>query len=282
MSYYYYQLSQPEEVEDSIRTTVSLRYPNSRNRQTPSCQQHQHYHDNSPYRPRAATDSIPYADASVGHPRAGNLSRDTGTSSSEETVNRNVPCPSIKNPRTTSSGGPASSRRRRRCPPPTPSPPATFLDSEDATSLNNLLDALDDLDVVEEDRRSSLATTGSSRDDEMAKDEEAVVVRHVPPRPTLASILISIPPPATPPPPENETDVYTGEEFQQNLEDPTRRINLNSATNHSNYVSFVLPPPPLSPPKEDNQRKVSTAGFSTSDGSMQVCSASCSSSGGSL
>lgn len=268
MSHYYYQLPQPEDAEDSVCTTVPLRYPNRRDRQPHKCQQYQHYHENLPYRPRASIDSIPFADAdsSSGQPCAGNLSRDPGTSSSEETVNRNPPCPNTKNPRTTSSAG-STSRRRRRCPAPTPSPPATFLDSEDATSLNNLLDALDDLDVVEEDRRSSLATTGSSRD-----DEESVVVHNAPPRTTLASILTLIPPPATPPPPENETDLDTGEHQQQiqiqqqnqQLRLPTRGINRHTTTNHSSYgVSFVLPPPPPSPPREDSQQKVSTTHHSS-------------------
>ncbi|XP_021920256.1 uncharacterized protein LOC110830093 isoform X2 [Zootermopsis nevadensis] len=254
MSYYYYQLPQPEEVDDSVHTTVSLRYPNRGNRQPPTCQQYQHHHDNRPYRPRASTESIPFADAEAtsGQPRAGNLSREAATSSSEETVNRNPPCPNIKHPRITSSAGTASSRRRRRCSPSTPSPPATFLDSEDAASLNNLLDALDDLDVVEEDRRSSLATTGSSRDDEMARDEEALVVHNVPPRTTLASILISIPPPTTPPPPENETDVDIGEQQQHQHV----RRHLEQLPTRINNASFVLPP--SAPPKEDNQQKVSS------------------------
>ncbi|XP_069671802.1 lysine-specific demethylase 9-like [Periplaneta americana] len=274
MSHYYYQLPQPEEVEDSIYTTGSLRHPNRRNRHLPHYHQQQHA-DNHPYRPRSSTDSIPFVDAdSSGHARAGSLSQDAGTSSSEETVNRHPHHTHINNPRALSAGS-TPHRRRQRYPPPPPSPPATFLDSEDATSLNNLLDALEDLDVVEEDRRSSLATTGSSRDDEVVGDEEPAVVNNGPPRPTLASILVSIPPPPTPPPPESEMDVQQLHELElhqkyhqqrqqqeqqkqrQLQKQPARRMNPTSATNHSNHtVSFVLPPPPPPPPKEELQLKV--------------------------
>ncbi|PSN56051.1 hypothetical protein C0J52_11799 [Blattella germanica] len=231
MSYYYYQLPQAEELDDTMYSGGSLRHTTNRGRTS----HHQ------PYRPRSSTDSIPFVDAD--QPR----SRDPATSSSEETVNRLA-----SYPQTDPRGGAASLRRRRRYPPPPPSPPATFLDSEDATSLNNLLDALDDLDV-EEDRRSSLATTGSSRDDEV---EEAVVPHNGPPRPTLASILVSIPPPPTPPPPENEMSIEQRQELQklrQLQKHPMRRINPSSAANHN--VSFVLPPPPPSPPKEHPQPK---------------------------
>jgi hypothetical protein len=264
MSYYYYHLPPPGEVEDSASTTGSLRHQNSRNPQPQSSHQYQHCHDNRPYRPQSSTDSIPFvdADASSGQPRATNLSYDLGTSSSEETVNRHSTFPHINKPRITSSTGATSVRLRRRYPPPPPSPPATFLDSEDAASLNNLLDALDDLDVVEEDRLSSLTTTGSSRDDEVAVEEEPVVTRNGPPRPTLASILVSIPPPPTPPPPENE-DRDDGQERhqqqrEQQLRQPVRRSGLYSATQRSNHNARFIPlRQPTSPPKDYNQLKVS-------------------------
>ena len=226
MSYYYYQLPQAEELDDSMYTSGSLRHATNRGRQ-----------DNRPYRPRSSTDSIPFvdADSTCGHPRTGALSRDPATSSSEETVNRHPPHYQYDNRNPCAA---PSARRRRRYPPPPPSPPATFLDSEDATSLNNLLDALDDLGV-EEDRRSSLATTGSSRDG----DEDAVSPLNGPPRPTLASILVSIPPPPTPPPPENEMTLEQRQELQQ-YQEQTRRVT----------TSFILPSPP--PPPEDFQTKV--------------------------
>lgn len=248
MSYYYYQLRQAHEEEDAVYPTGSIRHPNRGSRQSSSYQQSQHYHDNRPYRPRASTDSIPFADAdtSSNKIRVGKPPLDEGTSSSEETVNRQ---PSRTNkPRTVSAG--TALRHRRPCPPPPPSPPATFLDSEDATSLNNLLDALDDIDVVEEDRRSSLTTTGSSRD-----DEEPVVFRNGPSRPTLASILVSIPPPPTPPPPEN--DMEHGQVYQRKEKRLGRSV--WTITHHSNpTASFELPPPPPTPPAMDSPRKVST------------------------
>jgi hypothetical protein len=252
MSYYYCQVRQADEQEDSVYTSSSLRHPNRGNRQPP-CQQYQHSHHNRPYRPQASTDSIPFADAeaSSGIPRAGKPLRDAGTSSSEETVNR---LPSyINKPRTIKSAGTTSLRRRRPCPPPPPSPPASFLDSEDATSLNNLLDALDDIDVVEEDRRSSLTTTttGSSRD-----EDEPVIVRNGQTRPTLASILISIPPP----PPEKDTE--HGQMCQHEEAQHTQRQvrqSIWSTTHHSNpIVNFELPPAPPLSPKEDNKQTVST------------------------
>jgi len=247
MSYYYYhQLRQADEEEDAVHPTSSLRHPNRGSRQSSSCQQ---YHDNRPYRPRASTDSIPFADADVssGKFRVGKLLRDAGTSSSEETVNRQPSRPD--KPRTLSAG--KSLSHRRPCPPPAPSPPATFLDSEDATSLNNLLDALDDIDVVEEDRRSSLTTTGSSRD-----DEEPTAFRNGPSRPTLASILVSIPPPPTPPPPENYMEY--GQVYQRK---ETQRVGRSvwTTTHHGKPTAkFELPPPPPMPPEIDNAQKVST------------------------
>ena len=248
MSYYYYQLRQADEDKDTVYPTGSLRHPNRGSRQSSSSQHYQHYHDNRPYRPRASTDSIPFADAdtSSGKVRVGKPLRDAGTSSSEETVNRQ---PSRTNkPRTVSAG--TSLHHRRPCPPPPPSPPATFLDSEDATSLNNLLDALDDIDLVEEDRRSSLTTTGSSRD-----DEEPVVFRNGPSRPTLASILVSIPPPPTPPPPEN--DMEHGQVYQRNEGRVGRSV--WTTTHHGNPTAkFELPPPPPMPPEMDTAQKVST------------------------
>jgi len=249
MSYYYCQLRQADEEEEAIYAADSLRHPNRGSRHTSSCQQYQHYYDNRPYRPRASTDSIPFADAdtSSGKTRAGKPLHDADTSSSEETVNRQ---PSRTNkPRTISAV--TALRHRRPCPPPPPSPPATFLDSEDATSLNNLLDALDDIDVVEEDRRSSLTTTGSSRD-----DEEPVVFRNGPSRPTLASILVSIPPPPTPPPPEN--DMEHGQVYQRKEKQRLGR-SAWTATHHSNLTAkFDLPPPPPTPPEMDSAEKVST------------------------
>jgi hypothetical protein len=248
MSYYYYQLRQTDEEEDAVFPTGSLRHPNRGSRQSSSCQQYQHYHDNRTYRPRASTDSIPFADAdtSSGKLRVGKPLREAGTSSSEETVNRQQSC--SNKPRTVPAG--TSLRHLRPCPPPPPSPPATFLDSEDATSLNNLLDALDDIDVVEEDRRSSLTTTGSSRD-----DEEPVVFRNGPSRPTLASILVSIPPPPTPPPPE--IDMEHGQVYQC-MEKRLGR-SVRTTAHHSNpTVKFELPPPPPMPPEMDSARKVST------------------------
>ena len=256
MSYYYYQLRQGDEKDDSVCPTGSLRQPNRGSRQSPSCQQYQHYHNNRPYRPRASTDSIPFADADTcsGKLRIGMPLRDAGTSSSEETVNRQTFC--ANKPRTISSAG-TSLHHRRPCPPPPPSPPATFLDSEDATSLNNLLDALDDIDVVEEDRCSSLTTTGSSR-----ADDEPAVLRNGPTRPTLASILVSIPPPPTPPPPEKDTE--QDQVFQRNQQ---RRLGMSSvwsATVHSKPTATLElpppppPPPPLTPPEENSAQTVST------------------------
>jgi len=244
MSYYYYQLRQADEEEDAGLPTGSLRHPNRGSRHS-SCQQ---YQDNRPYRPRASTDSIPFADADIssGKLRVGKLLRDAGTSSSEETVNRQPSRPN--KPRTLSAG--TSLSHRRPCPPPPPSPPATFLDSEDATSLNNLLDALDDVDIVEEDGRSSLTTTVSSRD-----DEEQVAFRNGPSRPTLASILVSIPPPPTPPPPENDM-----EHSQMYQRKETQRVGKSvwTTTHHSKPTAkFELPPPPPTPPEMDNGQKVS-------------------------
>jgi hypothetical protein len=250
MSYYYYQLRQADEEEDdAVYPTGSSRHPNRGSRQSSTCQQYQHYHDNRPYRPRASTDSIPFADAdtSSGKLRVGKPLREADTSSSEETVNRQTS--RTNKPHTVSAG--TSLRHRRPCPPPPPSPPATFLDSEDATSLNNLLDALDDIDVVEEDRRSSLTTTGSSRD-----DEEPVLFRNGPSRPTLASILVSIPPPPTPPPPEN--DMEHGQVYQRKEKQRLGRCEWKT-THHSNSTAkFELPPPPPLPPEMDNAQKVST------------------------
>jgi hypothetical protein len=249
MSYYYCQLRQAEEEEDTIYPAGSLRHPNRGGRQTSTCQQYRHYHDNRPYRPRASTDSIPFADAdtSSGKIRAGKPLRDADTSSSEETVNRQSS--RTNKPRTQSAV--TSLRHRRPCPPPPPSPPATFLDSEDATSLNNLLDALDDIDVVEEDGRSSLTTTGSSRE-----DEEHVVFRNGPSRPTLASILVSIPPPSTPPPPENNME--HGQVHQRKEKLRVARSAWNATQNSNPTMNFDLPPPPPSPPAMDSAQKVST------------------------
>ena len=246
MSYYYYQLRQADEEEDAVFPTGSLRHPHRGSRQSPSSQQ---YHDNRPYRPRASTDSIPFADADIscGRPRVGKPLRDAGTSSSEETVNRQ---PSRTNKPCNLSAG-TSLRHRLPCPPPPPSPPATFLDSEDATSLNNLLDALDDVDVVEEDGRSSLTTTGSSRD-----DDEPVACRNGPSRPTLASILVSIPPPSTPPPPEN--DMEHGQVYQRKETQCVGR-SVWTTTHHSKPTAKLeLPPPPPLPPELDSCQKVST------------------------
>lgn len=272
MSYYYYHHQPPpppDDLEESVFPTGSLRHQNRRNPQSQSSQQYQHCHDNRPYRPQSSTDSIPFvdADASSGQPRSSNLSLDVGSSSSEDTLNRHSTCPHLTKPRITSSTGVTSARRRRRCPPPPPSPPATFLDSEDATSLNNLLDALDDLDVVDEDRRSSQTTTASSREGETAGDEERVVSRNAPPRQTLASILVSIPPPSTTPPPLIEEHgiecrkLTAHQRYQlqrdQPLSQPARSATC-SASNHSNHSAGVVPPrPPTSPLKDDNKQKVS-------------------------
>jgi hypothetical protein len=251
MSYYYYQLRKPEEEEDPVYRTDLLRHTNRGNRQSPACQQYQYNHDNRPYRPRASTDSIPFADADAcsGKSRAGKPLADVGTSSSEETVNRHPSC--INKPRTKSSAGKTSLRHRRPCPPPLSSPPATFLDSEDATSLNNLLDALDDVDVVEEDGRSSLVTTGSSRD-----DEELLVTRNGSARPTLASLLVSIPPPLTPPPPEKDMDC--GQMYQQEEQHLRRPVWTTTHRGNCTANCEQLPPAPPTPPEEDATRKVST------------------------
>lgn len=249
MSYYYYQLHQDDDEEDVVYPTDSLRNPNRGSRQASSYQQYQHYHDNRPYRPRASTDSIPFADAEAcsGKLRVGKSLRDADSSSSEETVNRQ---PSCTNKPSTLSSTVTSLRYRRPCPPPPPFPPATFLDSEDATSLNNLLDALEDIDVVDEDRRSSLTTTGSSRD-----DEEPVVFRNGSTRPTLASILVSIPPPPTTPPPEN--DLENGQVYQRKEQQRLGR-SVWTSTHHSNpSAKFDLPPPPPMPPEVDIAQKVS-------------------------
>jgi hypothetical protein len=235
-----------------VYPTGLARHPNRGNRQPPACQQYQHYHDNQPYRPQASTDSIPFADADAcsGKYRTGKPLGYAGTSSSEERVNR---YPSYNNkPLTKSSAGTTASRHRRHCPPPPPSPPASFVDSEDATSLNNLLDALDDVDVVEEDRRSSLTTTGSSRD-----DEEPVVARNGPARPTLASILVSIPPPPMPPPPEKDMD---HDQMYQHKEQQDVRRSVWSTAHHSNPTADCeLPPAPPPPPEEGSTQKVSTS-----------------------
>lgn len=245
MSYYYHQLRQADEDEDADLPTGSLRHPNRGSLQSTSCQQ---YRDNRPYRPRTSTDSIPFADADIssGKLRVGNLLRDAGTSSSEETVNRQ---PSRPNKSRTLSVG-TSLSHRRPYPPPPPPPPASFLDSEDATSLNNLLDSLDDIDVVDEDGRSSLTTTGSSRD-----DEETVAFRNGSSRPTLASILVSIPPPPMPPPPEN--DMEHGQMYQRKERQRVGR-SVWTTTHHSKLTAkFELPPPPPTPPSMDNGQKVS-------------------------
>jgi hypothetical protein len=250
MSYYYCQLRQADEEEDVVYPTGSLRHPNRGSRQASACQQYQHYHDTRPYRPRASTDSIPFADAEgcSSKLRVGKPLHDAGSSSSEETVNRQPSC--TNKPRILSSTV-TSLRHRRPYPQPPPSPPATFLDSEDATSLNNLLDALDDIDVVDEDRRSSLTTTGSSRD-----DEEPVVFRNGSTRPTLASILVSIPPPPTPPPPEN--DMGHGQVYQRKEQQRLERSVWTSTHYSKPTAKLELPPPPPMPPEVDNAQKVST------------------------
>lgn len=88
------------------------------------------------YRPRSyASDTIPFVDAEVTITRGDSLDR------------RRLPKYNIP-------------------PPPPPPPPRTSLETEDSTSLNNILDALHDLDDSDSDRRSSRATTGSTEESE--------------------------------------------------------------------------------------------------------------------
>lgn len=99
------------------------------------------------FRPRSyASDSIPFADAEVAFSNGG--------SRGDSLDRRRMPKYHIP-------------------PPPPPPPPRTSLESEDSTSLNNILDALQDLGDSQDsdsDRRSSMATTGSMEESEDEMD----------------------------------------------------------------------------------------------------------------
>lgn len=96
------------------------------------------------YRPRSyASDSIPFADAEVTFSNSGTLG--------DSLDRRRLPKYHIP-------------------PPPPPPPPRTSLETEDSTSLNNILDALQDLEDSDSDRRSSMATTGSMEESEDEMD----------------------------------------------------------------------------------------------------------------
>ncbi|XP_046658641.1 uncharacterized protein LOC124352944 [Homalodisca vitripennis] len=111
------------------------------------------------YRPRSSTsDTIPFADAEVVAPQG----RFSNGNTKEDSLERRrvlkylIPPPPPPPPPTS-------------VPPPPRNNTSTTLESEDSTSLNNILDALDDLeqpDDSDEDLLSSMATTGSIDDSE--------------------------------------------------------------------------------------------------------------------
>lgn len=117
------------------------------------------------YRPRSyASDSIPFADAEV--------TFSNGGSRGDSLDRRRLPKYHIP-------------------PPPPPPPPRTSLETEDSTSLNNILDALQDLGDSQDsdsDRRSSMATTGSMEESE----DEMDVLTELPDKWSVAKSVVSM------------------------------------------------------------------------------------------